>query len=75
MNGAFPQTIESPYFCGLEAGREHFAHQPIVLGIKRYHLNIMADILHQVGFAIVTGKRQANETPRHFNALYFVRER
>lgn len=32
-------------------------------------------VLHWVGFAIVTDKRWAIETPRHFSTLYFIKER
>ena len=75
MNEAFPQTIEPPHCLGLEARREHFAHQPVIMRIKRYHLNIMANMLQQVSFSIVAGKWWMIKTPRHFGILYLAGER
>ena len=63
MYGPFPQTIEPSHHRGPEARWEYLAHQPIVLGILRHHLNIMADVFHRVGFAIVASERWAIEMP------------
>ena len=75
MNEAFPQTIEPPHCLGLEARQEHFAHQPVILRIERYHLNIMANMLEQVSFSIVASKRWMIEMPRPFGTLYLIGER
>ena len=75
MNKTSPQTIEPSHFCGPEAGREHFALQPVILGIERYHLNIMANMLHRVGFAIIRSEWRLTEAPRHFGMFYFIQKR
>ena len=75
MNESFPQTIEPPHCLGLEARREHFAHQPVIMRIKRCHLNIMANMLQQVSFSIVAGKWWMIEMPQHFGTLYLAGER
>ena len=53
INGVCPQTIKPPHRHWPQTGREHFAHQRLVLGVYSHLLIEVANMLHRVCSAII----------------------
>ena len=74
MNRALPQPIEPSQGSGPEARWENLAHQRVIMGVQRHHLDIVTDVFYRVSLSIVRIEWRACESIRHWGALDIRRE-